>query len=296
MKRAALTALSIAIILTGCVHHTPFKDEYYFQSLGKSGEMVVTADLDKVRESTYASLLPDRGPLDYALDRSNRLSLSLIPKRTDIYPLPFEYYEKAGALEGNLGKFPVNTALSLSKDFHKEKDGDVKYYTNDNISLAVAKNGILLFSDGSYKEFYDRTIENRAKLIDDDIAAFMADSLFALFLNSPETLIDLGFELPQSVVTEINTSYLGFSEIDGALVLSGALNMKSKSSARALSTLLRNQLLQDAKRSGEKVDLKALSAYFNYNEDVVTIAGYPLKGDMANRANDTLNKALEGFV
>lgn len=296
MKRLSLIALALVLILTGCVHHTPFKDEYYFQSLGKSGEMVVTADLDKVRESSYASLLPNSGALDYALDRSERLTLSLVPKRNDIYPLPFEYYEKAGALEGNLSKLAINTALNISKDFKKEKNDNIKYYTNDNISLAVAKNGILLFSEGSYKDFYDRTIENRVKLIDDEVASFMADSMFALFLNSPETLIDLGFELPQSVVTEIDTSYLGFSEVDGLLVLSGTLNMKSKSSARALSTLLRNQLLQDAKRSGEKVDLKALSAYFNYNEDVVTIAGYPLKGDMANRANDTLNKALEGLV
>lgn len=295
MRRLVFIAITV-VLLAGCVHHTPFKDEYYFQALGEDGSVVATADLDKVRESSFSSLLPASGALDYALKRSERLSLSLSPKRTDIYPLSLDEYTKSGALEGNLSKTIINSALGFSKEFDKVKEDKLKYYSNGTLSMALPKNGILLFSDGSYKELYDKTILEREKLIPDDIASFMADAMFALFINSPETLLDIGFELPQSVIQEIDISYLGFSESDASLLLSGTLIMKSTSSARALTTLLKNQLIQDAKRSGEKVDIKQLSTYFNYKETTVTIESFALKGDMANKAKDTLTNALEGLV
>ena len=57
MRFSAFIALAL-IVLTGCVHHTPYTEEYYFQSLGEPSEIVVTADLDKMKEGRFAALLP----------------------------------------------------------------------------------------------------------------------------------------------------------------------------------------------------------------------------------------------
>ncbi len=295
MRFSAFIALAL-IVLTGCVHHTPYTEEYYFQSLGEPSEIVVTADLDKMKEGRFAALLPSDGAVGYVMDRSERLSLSMNPKVLDRYPLSFDDYVISGGVEGNLGKFPINTALSFSKDFDKVKEDGLKYYTNGSVSISVPENGILLFTDGSFTELYDRTIANRVKLIDDETASIMASSVFAVFLDSPETLLDLGFELPDTVIKQIVTSYLTFAEDDGSLILSGRMVMDGKSSARALTTLLRNQLIQDAKRSGAKIDIKVLSSYFNYAEEIITIADFPLPEDMASRAEAMIKNALEGLI
>ena len=295
MRFSAFIALAL-ILLTGCVHHTPYSDEYYFQALGEPSEIVITADLDKLKEGRFSELIPSSGAVGYVMDRSERLSLSLNPKALDRYPLAIEDYIISGGVEGNLGKFTINTALSFSKDFEKAREDGLKYYTNGSVSLSVPENGILLFTDGSFSALYDRTIENRVKLIDDETASLMAASVFAVFLDSPETLLDLGFELPDTVIKQIVTSYLTFGEVEGSLILSGRMMMDGKSSARALTTLLRNQLIQDAKRSGAKIDIKVLSSYFNYAEDVITISDFPLPDDMASRAEAMIKNALEGLI
>ena len=53
-----LLPLILLVLLTGCVHNSPFTDsgEYFFQAMGKDGEIVVTADTERLKESMPAVL------------------------------------------------------------------------------------------------------------------------------------------------------------------------------------------------------------------------------------------------
>lgn len=294
MRRYVFPILVSIILLSSCVHKTPFGEEYYFQAMGESSEIVVTADVEKLRD-TSLDVIPDSGIGKTLFDRADRVSIAMDPKTLDKYPLEISDYSLYGGFEGNYGSFVVNTALSWSKEFHKEKTDGVKYYTNGSISAAVPKSGILLFSFDSYKDAYDKTILNRAKLIEDEIAKEMAASTASLFVRTPQTLLDLGFELPDSALKQIFTSYFMLDEVDGEIVMNGKLLMYDKSGARTMNTILRNQLLQSIKRSGEKVDLKAISNYFIYEENVVSINSFVLSGDMKDKALSLIDSALKGL-
>lgn len=294
MRRYVFPILVSIILLSSCVHKTPFGEEYYFQAMGESSEIVVTADVEKLRD-TSLDVIPDSGIGKTLFDRADRVSIAMDPKTLDKYPLEISDYSLYGGFEGNYGSFVVNTALSWSKEFHKEKTDGVKYYTNGSISAAVPKSGILLFSFDSYKDAYDKTILNRAKLIEDEIANQMAASTASLFVRTPQTLLDLGFELPDSALKQIFTSYFMLDEVDGEIVMNGKLLMYDKSGARTMNTILRNQLLQSIKRSGEKVDLKAISNYFIYEENVVSINSFVLSGDMKDKALSLIDSALKGL-
>lgn len=294
MRRYVFPILVSIILLSSCVHKTPFGEEYYFQAMGESSEIVVTADVEKLRD-TSLDVIPDSGIGKTLFDRADRVSIAMDPKTLDKYPLEISDYSLYGGFEGNYGSFVINTALSWSKEFHKEKTDGVKYYTNGSISAAVPKSGILLFSFDSYKDAYDKTILNRAKLIEDEIANQMAASTASLFVRTPQTLLDLGFELPDSALKQIFTSYFMLDEVDGEIVMNGKLLMYDKSGARTMNTILRNQLLQSIKRSGEKVDLKAISNYFIYEENVVSINSFVLSGDMKDKALSLIDSALKGL-
>lgn len=294
MRRYVFPILVSIILLSSCVHKTPFGEEYYFQAMGESSEIVVTADVEKLRD-TSLDVIPDSGIGKTLFDRADRVSIAMDPKTLDKYPLEISDYSLYGGFEGNYGSFVINTALSWSKEFHKEKTDGVKYYTNGSISVAVPKSGILLFSFDSYKDAYDKTILNRAKLIEDEIAKEMAASTASLFVRTPQTLLDLGFELPDSALKQIFTSYFMLDEVDGEIVMNGKLLMYDKSGARTMNTILRNQLLQSIKRSGEKVDLKAISNYFIYEENVVSINSFVLSGDMKDKALSLIDSALKGL-
>lgn len=294
MRRYVFPILVSIILLSSCVHKTPFGEEYYFQAMGESSEIVVTADVEKLRD-TSLDVIPDSGIGKTLFDRADRVSIAMDPKTLDKYPLEISDYSLYGGFEGNYGSFVVNTALSWSKEFHKEKTDGVKYYTNGSISAAVPKSGILLFSFDSYKDAYDKTILNRAKLIEDEIANQMAASTASLFVRTPQTLLDLGFELPDSALKQIFTSYFMLDEVDGEIVMNGKFLMYDKSGARTMNTILRNQLLQSIKRSGEKVDLKAISNYFIYEENVVSINSFVLSGDMKDKALSLIDSALKGL-
>lgn len=296
IKRYFIVLLSLALVLSSCVHHTPFEEEYYFQALGESSELVVTADVKKVENSSLQEVLPTDGLGKTIVDRADRLNVALTPKVLDKYPLEISDYSLSGAVEGNFGSFTVNTALSWSKPFHKEKEDGVKYYTDGNLSAAVPKSGILLFTDSDYVDFYKKTFSERVKLIEDEIAIKMADSTAALFVRTPQTLLDLGFELPDTALKQIYTSYFMIDEIDGQLLLNGYMIMYDKSGARTMNTILRNQIIQSIKRSGQKVDIKAIGGFFEYEENIVTISSFPLEGEMKERALSLISDSLKGLM
>ncbi len=296
MRRCVFSILFVALIFSSCVHHTPFEDEYYFQAMGDSSEIVVTTDVKKLKGSSLGANIDSNGNAKTLFDRAERLSVALMPKTLEKYPLEISDYDIYGGFEGNYGSFVTNTALSWSKEFVKEKEDGIKYYTNGNIKAAVPKSGLLLFSTYSYKKAYEKTFSERVKLIEDEIAKEMASSTTAFFVRTPQTLLDLGFELPDTVLKQIYTSYFMIDEIDGNLVMNGKLMMYDKSGAKTMNTILRNQLIQSIRRSGEKLDVKAISKYFTFDDNVVTIDSFKLEGEMRQKALSMIDKTLEGLM
>lgn len=291
MKKILLY-LMLCLLFVSCVHKTPYKEEYYFQAMGDSSEIVITADVDKLKNSSL-DILPEDNII---AERADRITVGFLPETTEVYPLPLESYEINGAIEGNFGKLVTNTALSWSEEFHKEKEDGVKYYTNGAIEAAVPKSGILLFSDTSYIEHLERTINNREKQISDEIAVEMVSSVASLYLNTPETLVDIGFELPNTALQKIERCYFLIDEVDGQLYMNGKLMMYDEGSAKTMNTILRNQLLVSLRKSGVKFNVKDLAAYFTYEGKVVSINDFALEGDMAAKAQTLIADAVGSML
>ncbi len=111
MKRLLLSFL-VLVLLTGCVHHTPFTTEYFYQALGESGEIVMTADTERIKEGELDGVV-DPGLTDNTVvKKSTRISASFVPDG--------DGYITSGAVEGNISSFTTNTALAFSSAFNHE--------------------------------------------------------------------------------------------------------------------------------------------------------------------------------
>ena len=101
MMKKLLSIALIALILASCVHESPFRSEYYFQAMGRSGEIVITVD---TRESGILSgFLPDE-----IHGRADRISVA-IDGEGNVY----------GGAEGNFGYAGVNALLDWVPEFRK---------------------------------------------------------------------------------------------------------------------------------------------------------------------------------
>lgn len=285
MKKGLLFSLLILFLLSSCVHHSPFVDEYFYQALGNDGEVVITADVGRMREDE-SGVLSEEEKENRIIKKAERISLSLLDGTL------------SGAVEGDISKFTTNTALAFSSSYEKEEDKEnsLRWYNGGGMNIYSPQNGILLFTDGSYSDYYERTIENRVKKIDDETAGRMGDSLFSFYAFRPESLEYIGFDLPETVRKEITYTCLLFDSAGGSLLLSGFIKTTSSSAARALSTLMRNQIIQEKRRSGESVDYKALSKCFTLNDCSLDIEGYTLSGKFEENAVNMIRDKFGGII
>ncbi len=275
-KRILLYCVIVLLILTSCTHTHEFKDGYYFQAMGEDSEIVVTVDTQKAREVRPTLLGVNDSLLSSILDKSSRISVSLSKdeyKEDDPYPADIASMNISGAIEGDYSKFIINTGLGFSKDFSKVKEDGVKYYTNseNTIELGSPTSGVILFSNDSYKELYDTTIKNRVIKISDEKAALIGESVMGLYVRSPQTMIALGFEIPLSVIVQMSDAVIYVVEKDSVFYLYADITMKSSSLAKTLNTLLRNQVVAEIKRQGEKPDFKVLGQQYYTQDDKVLI-------------------------
>ena len=275
-KRILLYCVIVLLILTSCTHTHEFKDGYYFQAMGEDSEIVVTVDTQKAREVRPTLLGVNDSLLSSILDKSSRISVSLTKdeyKEDDPYPADIASMNISGAIEGDYSKFIINTGLGFSKDFSKVKEDGVKYYTNseNTIELGSPTSGVILFSNDSYKELYDTTIKNRVIKISDEKAALIGESVMGLYVRSPQTMIALGFEIPLSVIVQMSDAVIYVVEKDSVFYLYADITMKSSSLAKTLNTLLRNQVVAEIKRQGEKPDFKVLGQQYYTQDDKVLI-------------------------
>ena len=298
MKKIAFVLLVIIVMLVGtsCVHHYPYEPEYWFQALGEDGEYVLTADVKRLQNSEGKEIVDPSILSNPIASKASRISLSLIAedKDEDTYPLPLSSFVVSGAIEGKYSPFIINNSLKFS-GARKVKENGLTRYKSGAMSIYAPMKNLILFSEGDYDYLYERTIENRWKYIDDETASAMASSLFSLYVFSPETLVDIGFEIPQTVLSEMTRTCILFDEKDGVLVMSGRIETTGDGTARALSTLFKNQIVQEKRRNGEKLDTKALSGMFTTKERIVIIDGYPLSGEMKEKAKSLMTEGIGGL-
>ena len=298
MKKIAFVLLVIIVMLVGtsCVHHYPYEPEYWFQALGEDGEYVLTADVTRLQNGEGKEIVDPSILSNPVASKASRISLSLIAEDPDedTYPLPLSSFVVSGAIEGKYSPFIINNSLKFSGSV-KVKENGITRYKSGAMSIYAPMKNLILFSEGDYDYLYERTIENRWKYIDDETASAMASSLFSLYVFSPETLVDIGFEIPQTVLSEMTRTCILFDEKDGVLVMSGRIETTGDGTARALSTLFKNQIVQEKRRNGEKLDTKALSGMFTTKERIVIIDGYPLSGDMKEKAKSLMTEGIGGL-
>ena len=298
MKKIAFVLLVIIVMLVGtsCVHHYPYEPEYWFQALGEDGEYVLTADVTRLQNGEGKEIVDPSILSNPIASKASRISLSLIAedKDEDTYPLPLSSFVVSRAIEGKYSPFIINNSLKFSGSVKVKEDGITRYKSGAMRIYAPMKN-LILFSEGDYDYLYERTIENRWKYIDDETASAMASSLFSVYVFSPETLVDIGFEIPQTVLSEMTRTCILFDEKDGVLVMSGRIETTGYGTARALSTLFKNQIVQEKRRNGEKLDTKALAGMFTTKERIVIIDGYPLSGDMKEKAKSLMTEGIGGL-
>ena len=298
MKKIAFVLLVIIVMLVGtsCVHHYPYEPEYWFQALGEDGEYVLTADVTRLQNGEGKEIVDPSILSNPVASKASRISLSLIAEDPDedTYPLPLSSFVVSGAIEGKYSPFIINNSLKFSGSV-KVKENGINRYKSGAMSIYAPMKNLILFSEGDYDYLYERTIENRWKYIDDETASAMASSLFSVYVFSPETLVDIGFEIPQTVLSEMTRTCILFDEKDGVLVMSGRIETTGDGTARALSTLFKNQIVQEKRRNGEKLDTKALSGMFTTKERIVIIDGYPLSGEMKEKAKSLMTEGIGGL-
>ena len=298
MKKIAFVLLVIVLMLVGtsCVHHYPYEPEYWFQALGDDGEYVLTADVSRLQNGEGKEIVDPSILSNPVSSKASRISLSLIAEEDpdEVYPLPVSSFVVSGAIEGKYSPFIINNSLKFSGSI-KVKENGLTRYKSGAMSIYAPMKNLILFSEGDYDYLYERTIENRWKYIDDETASAMASSLFSVYVFSPETLVDIGFEIPQTVLSEMTRTCILFDEKEGVLVMSGRIETTGDGTARALSTLFKNQIVQEKRRNGEKLDTKALSGMFTTKESVVIIDDYPLSGEMKEKAKSLMSEGIGGL-
>ena len=281
---------------TSCVHHYPYEPDYWFQALGEDGEYVLTADVERLKNGEGEEIVDPAILSNPVASKASRISLSLVAEENneDVYPLPLSSFIVGGAIEGKYSPFVINNSLKFSGAI-KVKENGVTRYKSGSMSIYAPMKNLILFTDGDYDYLYQKTIEDREKLIDDETAYLMASSLFSVYVFSPETLVDIGFEIPQTVLSEMTRTCILFDEKDGVMVMSGKIETTGDGTARALSTLFKNQIVQEKRRNGEKLDTKALSGMFTTKESVVLIDGYPLSPTMKEKAKSLMTEGIGGL-
>lgn len=264
MKKLLLLAVA-ALMLVSCTVQSPFTaSEEYFQALGEEGTIVVTAEVERVKDGPFSSLLASVD--DSILSRSQRLSLSLEWTGSG--------WLMSGAAEGNFPRSLVNTALNWSRDF--QKDEEVYRAKDGSMEATVPRNGLLLFSQTDVLALKERTWANRVIRIDSSTARTMAAADAAVYSVKPVSIPPLFIELPQSVVDKTEAFLLLLDGADGSAYISGWMKMDSQQSAKTLLTLFRNELVKAVRSRGEKLDTKLLSTYFQAAGDTVLL-DFPLE-------------------
>ncbi len=284
-----LLILSLLVLAVSCKHTSPLEGQYYFQALGKEANIVATADVQKLNEAYPGAIETGVGFID---NNAERVSVALYKdeyNETDAYPATMEDLKFYGGIEGKFSASLGNTGLSLSKQFSKVKEGKLKYYTNEaqSLSLAFPESNLLLFTSDSYAKAYDETYQNRQLYIGDVDAERMGNAVVSCYVREPQTMIDLGFDLPLATLLQMEKALVSVNEDKGQYFLNGQLEMKSEKLAKTMMTILRNMEIQKAKRNGERPNYSLIAEYYVQSGEFIELAPQLLD---STQLKDVVNK------
>lgn len=272
LRLLKLSFLTAVLLLSSCKSTISFEKDYYFQSLGKDSNLVATVDLKQLKAIDPALMSTGIGYVD---DNATRFSVALYKDeyKDDDYPSSFDDLSYYGAIEGKYSSSLGNTALSFSKEFSKVKDSGLKYYENDDKSFqfAFAQKDMILFANGDYVKAYDESLRSREITITDSDADKMANALAAFYVREPKTMLDLGFDLPLSVLVQMQKALVYLYQDEGCYYLGGELLMRDEKLAKTMLTLLRNIEVQNARKFGQRPNYSLLSSIYVLSDAKIAI-------------------------
>ena len=292
--RSALLALISILLLASCVTKSPIGDQEYFQGLGLDGEFVITVNADLLDVSEHVE--SEDTAVKYITERMSRLSVALKDRRTDVPPVTTEFteFDFYGAIEGDFSKKLVNSALSLSSLFSGVKDSrtKLKFFTDNEsgLEIAVPANDIILFSNTDVIDNYDQTYtEGRTTYISDEDALKLASSQIGIYVANPRTMIDLGFEITEQSLENMESILLVMDDDQ----ISVDFRIKDEELASSFSVLIKASYVGNLRREGVKVNVSELKEMFTQQLSTVSVNGMPLTEDQKASINEVVHSLLD---
>lgn len=290
--------VSSVLVLVSCAHTTPFKDRMYIQSYGSDGQLVITMnakalDVDAIASEGGIAL---DSQVEYVTDRMSRLSIVLFDRTGEYsdYPADYTVLDFDGAIEGDYSRFLLNAALKLGGALVEEKgESGLRFFNDEGTGLqaAVPRNGVILFSSSDVEANYERTFGPSEKLISDDKAQKLASSMFGFYASNPKTMLDVGLDVPQSALE--NIEYI-LVMIDGE-TMSVDFKLKSESLAKSFSIIVRAAYVGDLRREGLPIDFEQLKGQFSQELDMVFIKDLGLTEQQRDAIKNVVLQLLGAF-
>ena len=288
-----LLVLLLLVLLCSCVTKMPYGDEQYFQGLGLDGQFVITVNGDLIDKDQY--IQSDDAGVNYIKDRMTRLSIALNDNGTptEAVTTDFSKYDYYGAIEGNFSKTLINGALGLNSLFSSEKDSKsgLKFFIDNSsgIQAAVPQKGIILFSSTDVVSNYNQTfVKDRTKLISDEYAAQLASSQIGIYVSNPRTMIDLGLDLSESALANIDTVLMVMDDD----IVSIDFKLKSQDLADSFSILIKAGYVGNLRKKGEKPDIAELQKMFTQELDTVSVNGMKLPQEQKDAVTEVITSLL----
>ncbi len=278
----------VLLVLSSCVTRSPLGDEQYFQALGLDGQFVITVNADLLDVDKYVNTSDEA--VKYITDRMDRLSIALYGNSDSAFS-EYDYY---GALEGDYSKSLINSALSLSSLFTKQKDSEtkLKFFVDNESGLeaAIPTKGIILFSTTSVVDNYKQTYtSDRVRNISSEDAARLASSQIGVYVSNPQTMIDLGFEITKAALDNIESILLIMNDD----VISVDFRIKSEELANSFSVLIKAGYVGNLRKAGEKIDLASLKKMFTQELSTVRVNDMPLSKEQKESIEKVLFSLLD---
>lgn len=291
IRSISLVLLAVVLLICSCVTKMPYGDEQYFQGLGLDGEFVITVNAELIDPDQY--IQSDDAGVNYIKNRMTRLSIALYDNGTTSVADDFSTYDFYGAIEGNISKTLVNSALSMNSRFNASKDEDskLKFFvdTQSGMEAAVPTKGIILFSSTDVVSNFNRTfVQSRQKLISDEQAAKLASSQIGIYVSNPKTMIDLGLDISQASLANIETVLMVMDDD----VISIDFKLKSQELADSFSILIKAGYVGNLRKNGEKADVAKLKQMFTQELDKVYVNGIKLPQEQKDAINEVITSLL----
>lgn len=265
-----LFIISIVLLITSCVTRSPFtQEDPFFKTLTEDSAFVFTIATDKVD-------LGLEKELGIFASKIDRISFSLENDSYSDYPTRFIGYDIQGAIEGKFTKTLIKTALGISEQFQKTDGKEIAFYkdTASGMELAVPHGGIILFSNTDVNQNYveNYTEKKAGVIVDELITSKLINADAGMFISDPETMIDFGFDIPHSVVKQIE--WMLITILGDKLSLD--VQFSSDSLARSFSYLIRGGYIASLKRSNVDFDITELKQVFLQDGNKVSVENLQL--------------------